>query len=710
MREQEAVEIELEQSAKRVAQAGPNRRGVITHQEVGHERKPAPARACETVGERERTAAAGPDVQRRVVWADRSQLVCGNPRRQLLPESEAVDPRAALELVQASLAATYRAAEGLRIPLTVAEMVAVSKDNLAWRRLPLEPLEPLARHHWIQDDPSGPNVVGVDRHPDLRVDRRPVVHAGEHLTDRPVRYELKHERTQELRPRRAGQLDAVVEVARNAIRFHHRQHVTGVTKAPLESRACEHARVTAAATTRMPPGPALPRLLQTLGFILVPARFIDACRRRYGDVVTFSSLFDSGFVMVFEPELVKQVFRGPPDVLRAGEANAVLGPVVGDRSVLLLDGAEHLRERKLMLPAFHGERMRAYEEVIREAADRSIESWPVGEPFTLLARMQSLTLDVILRAVFGVGAGPRQEELKARIRALLDPVSRVGVLVLALSGGRFGAGAGRRFEESRRVLDELIYQEIARRRAAEDLEEREDVFSMLLLARDEDGRSLTDRELRDELVTLLVAGHETTATALAWAFELLLRNPRVLERLRAELAGAGSDYLDAVVKETLRLRPVIMGVGRVVRGEPFELGGYLIPPGVEINPSITTIHRRDDCYPDSRAFGPERFLGPNAPDTYTWLPFGGGTRRCLGASFATFEMQVVIRRVLERTSLAPVGRRPEKGVRRGITFVPSGGVRVRLGAPVVGRSARVGDRGRALNAAAHLAETRTGTA
>jgi cytochrome P450 len=461
--------------------------------------------------------------------------------------------------------------------------------------------------------------------------------------------------------------------------------------------------VTVTATTSMPPGPTLPRFLQTLGFILVPARFVDACRRRYGNVVTFSSLFDSGFVMVFEPELVRRVFRSSPDVLRAGEANAVLGPVVGDRSVLLLDGAEHLRERKLMLPAFHGERMRAYADVIREAADRSIESWPVGEPFTLLSQMQSLTLDVIMRAVFGVVAGARQEELKARIRALLDPVSRVGVLVFGLSRGRFGTGAGRRFEESRRELDQLIYKEISRRRATEDLEGREDVFSMLLLARDEDGRSMSDRELRDELVTLLVAGHETTATALAWAFELLLHAPWVLRRLRAELAQGKDAYLEAVVKETLRLRPVIMGVGRVVRGEPFALGGYEIPPGVEINPSIAAIHRRDDYYPDAGAFRPERFLGPDAPDTYTWLPFGGGTRRCLGASFATFEMQVIIRRVLERAQLAPVGRRPEKGVRRGITFVPARGVRVRLEGRPADRSALVA-MDVPLSAAAHLPE------
>jgi cytochrome P450 len=432
----------------------------------------------------------------------------------------------------------------------------------------------------------------------------------------------------------------------------------------------------------LPPGPRLPRWVQTAGFIFQSVRFIDWSRRRYGDVVTMRTLFDSCFVMVFDPELTKQVFRGSPEQLRAGEANAVLGPVVGPRSLLLLDGAEHLRERKLLLPPFHGERMRAYEEVMREAADRAIDSWPVGRPFTLMASMQSLTLDVILRAVFGVDEGPRQEELKRRLRGMIDPTStRLGVIMLALSGGRLGAGAGERFEQRRRAVDELIYDEIARRRDASDLEQREDVFSMLLLARDEDGQAMTDRELRDELVTLLVAGHETTATGLSWAFELLLRNPAALDRLRASLQDGDGSYLDAVVKEVLRLRPVIAGVGRVVRGEPFELGGFVIPPGTEINPSIAAIHRRADRYPDPRAFRPERFLGDDAPDTSTWLPFGGGTRRCIGARFASFEMAVVIRRVLERASLTPVDRHPEKRVRKGVTFVPKRGVRVKLAQP-----------------------------
>jgi cytochrome P450 len=427
----------------------------------------------------------------------------------------------------------------------------------------------------------------------------------------------------------------------------------------------------------MPPGPPLPRWLQTLAFIFTPVRFIEACRRRYGDLVTLRTLMDPGFVMVFDPELVKQVFRGPPDRLRAGEANAVLGPVVGERSVLLLDGSEHMRQRRLLLPPFHGERMRAYERVMREAADREIDAWPVGEPFALLPSMQSLTLEVIMRAVFGVVEGPRREELKRRVRGMIAPTAtRFGVLLLALSGGRFGTAAGDRFEERRRLVDELIFDEIAKRRAAPDLEQREDILSMLLLARDEEGREMTDRELRDELVTLLVAGHETTATALSWAFELLLRSPSVLDRLRRELTDGDDGYLQAVVKEALRVRPVIAGVGRVVRGAPYELGGYILAPGTEINPSIAGIHRRADRYPQPREFRPERFLGSDAPDTYTWLPFGGGTRRCLGASFAIFEIGVVIRRVLARAELAPAEDRPERGVRKGITFVPEHGARV----------------------------------
>jgi cytochrome P450 len=397
-------------------------------------------------------------------------------------------------------------------------------------------------------------------------------------------------------------------------------------------------------------------------------------------MVLFSTAFDPGFVMVFDPEVIKEIFRAPPDRLRAGEANAVLEPVVGRRSLLLLDGEEHLRQRRLMLPPFHGQRLKAHEEVMGQATDRAIEQWPLDVPFALLPSMQSLTLEVIMSAIFGLAEGERRDELKRRVRAMLEPASgRLSLVLFALARGRFGdRGAVRAFEERRRALDELIYDEIGQRRRSSDLEQREDVFSMLLCARDEHGEPLTDRELRDELVTLLVAGHETTATGLAWAFDLILHTPAVLARLRAARGEDRDAYLDAVIKEALRLRAVVPGIGRVVRGGPFALGGYVIPDGMEINPSIAGTHRRPDHYPEPDAFRPERFLGTDAPDTYTWIPFGGGTRRCLGASFAVLEMGTVVGRVLERAELAPAQPRLERVLRRGITQVPKTGVRVTL--------------------------------
>jgi cytochrome P450 len=421
-------------------------------------------------------------------------------------------------------------------------------------------------------------------------------------------------------------------------------------------------------------------LLQTLGFILLGPRFLDACRRRYGGAVTFGTVFDSQFVMLFDPELVKELFRGPHEQLHAGEANALLGPVLGERSVLLLDGAEHLRHRKLMLPHLHGQRMQAYVQTMRDAADREIDSWPVGEPFALMPSMQSLTLNVIMSAVFGYEPGPAEHELRTRLRAMVEPLARPRGIPLMMILGRLGSGdrgALQRFEAQRQAVDELLYAEIARRREDPSLGERDDVFSALLLAEDEEGQRLSDREVRDELVTLLIAGHETTATGLAWTFDLLLHTPEVMAR-----ASDGHDeYLDAVIKESLRVRPVIPGVGRVVRGEPFRLNGWVIPPGVEINPSIRMIHRRGDLYPDPASFNPERFLGSEAPDTYTWVPFGGGTRRCLGASFALMEMRTVVRRVLERTALRPADPEPEQVQFRAITLSPRNGARVVQMAP-----------------------------
>jgi cytochrome P450 len=322
--------------------------------------------------------------------------------------------------------------------------------------------------------------------------------------------------------------------------------------------------------------------------------------------------------------------------------------------------------------------MLAHVETMRACADTEIDRWPVGEPFTLLESMQSLTLQVILRAVFGYTPGADEDELARRLRAMVEPLSRArGALLLnAVMRGRGERRSAQKFDARKRAVDEIIYAEILRRRAAPDLEERDDVFSGLLLARDEEGVALTDGEVRDELVTLLLAGHETTATGLAWTFDLVLHDARV----RARALQGDVPYLDALVKESLRIRPVIPGVGRVVRERPFAIAGYEVPVGVEINPSIRTIHRRGDLYPNPAAFSPERFLpdggGGREPDTYTWVPFGGGTRRCLGASFALTEMRVVLARVLERAALRPVDPEPAKGQFRTITIAPKGGVRV----------------------------------
>ena len=292
--------------------------------------------------------------------------------------------------------------------------------------------------------------------------------------------------------------------------------------------------------------------------------------------------------------------------------------------------------------------------------------------------MQSLTLRIILRAVFGYEPGAAEAELRGRLRAMVEPLARPRgmLMVSALLRGRGDRRGALEFEARKQAVDEILYQEIARRREEPDLAERDDVFSALLLARGEDGTALDDREVRDELLTLLLAGHETTATGLAWTLDLLLHDERVLSLAR----GGEERYLDAVVKEALRIRPVIPGVGRVVRQEPFRLGPYEVPPGVEINPSIRTIHRRGELYPEPARFRPERFLGVGGspvPDTYTWVPFGGGTRRCLGASFALMEMRIILGRVLERTQLTAVDDRLAKAQFRAITLSPKGGVRVR---------------------------------
>ena len=412
--------------------------------------------------------------------------------------------------------------------------------------------------------------------------------------------------------------------------------------------------------------------------MLTPTRFLDACRRRCGDYFTLRPTPDREVVVTADPAAVKKVFTGDPDLLHAGEGNVTLAPLLGSGSVLLLDGAEHLRHRRLLLPPFHGERMRAYGEMMEAVAERRIAEWPEDRNFAVLPSMQGITLEVIMRAVFGFEDAARRERIGGPLRQLLDAVaSRPRVLALALTAGRSGPlSPWRRFAALRERADALLREEIRARRADPHGADGDDIFSMLLAARDPDGVPLSDSELRDELMTLLLAGHETTATALAWTFEQLTRNPAVLDRLIAAEAAGDGDYLEAVVKESLRLRPVVPAVVRCLQA-PMEFGGWELPAGVNIAPSVYLMHRRPDIYPEPLAFRPERFLG-DPPGTYEWIPFGGGVRRCLGASFAVFEMKIVIRAVLAARRLRSRPQaRPEGVTRRAITFAPARGARIR---------------------------------
>ena len=426
----------------------------------------------------------------------------------------------------------------------------------------------------------------------------------------------------------------------------------------------------------LPPGPRLPALAQGLRYARDPIGFFVGLQRRYGEVFTVSFPYFGRVVYIADPELVKQVFTGSATQFHAGEANAtVLEPALGPSSVLTLDEDEHLRQRKLLLPPFHGERVQRYGELIREVTERDIQSWPLGAPFSLRPHTQQVTLAVILRAVFGV----RGEERFERAAGLVGQFARRANAITQLPWlqrdlGRFSPWP--RFLRARAALDGFIYEEIRARRAACDSDERDDVLSLLLQATDEDGNPMSDEELRDELVTVLGAGHETTATALAWAVERLLRTPAALERLRGSLEAGEDEYLEAVIKETLRARPVIADVARKLTA-PLQIGGHRIPAGTFVLPAIAAIHYRPDLYPEPEQFRPERFLGGRG-DHYAWIPFGGGVRRCIGAAFAEYEMRVVLRTIFEQAELRAPDTRPERVRTRNITLAPGKGTRVVL--------------------------------
>jgi cytochrome P450 len=435
---------------------------------------------------------------------------------------------------------------------------------------------------------------------------------------------------------------------------------------------------------RLPPGPRGPALAQTLAWALAPTWVMDQCAKRLGESFTLT-VWPSGMqlVMVSAPEAVKTVFTAPGDVAPSATGNSPIRPVMGPSSVLVLTGAEHMRQRKLLLPPFHGERMREYESTIVQATHADIAGWPRDRPMSLHERTRAITLEVILRAVFGVEA-ERMDALRGAIGQLLAPMKPLRVLALMLrrpSLDRPPGAIGRALDH----LDAVIYDELARRRAQSDLSQRSDILSLLLQARDEHGEPMTDGELRDELVTLLLAGHETTATSVAWAVERLVRHPDKLARLVGEIdADDGDEYMTAVINETLRVRPVVPLVARMLQQE-LAVGGYALPAGPRVTPSIYLTNRNARVYEQPHSFLPERFL-ESAPETFAWIPFGGGIRRCIGASFALLEMKLMLRTMLGQLHPSPPPERPAARLlghrrgelirRRAITLVPSAGARV----------------------------------
>jgi cytochrome P450 len=432
----------------------------------------------------------------------------------------------------------------------------------------------------------------------------------------------------------------------------------------------------ARATGRMglPPGPRMPSTLQATGWALRPLAFMDRCHGRYGEIFTLRVRRDRPWVLLTNPDHVKQVFTAPSELMRAGagDANPLLEPLLGSRSVMLLDEPHHMSDRKHLLPSFHGQRMQGYGEMMTDIARGEIARWPMETPFELWPRMQAISLEVVMRSVFASIDSERRERLRARLVDLTEWINSPRRLALLAAVGSRSITASPRFHEAMGRVEEVVLEEVRARRAAPQAE-GEDIFAMLERSHGENGSPMTEAKLRDELVTLLSDG--PTATSLAWVFERLLRHPETLTRLRAEvLAGESEEYLDATVKETLRLCPAVPVVMRRL-AEPMRVGDYVLPEDTIVAPCVYLMHRRADIYPEPLRFKPERFMGRTA-GTYTWIPFGGGVRRCVAASFAQLEMKRVIQTVLREVELRPAESGSEAAARSSVSFVPDGGARV----------------------------------
>jgi cytochrome P450 family 135 len=472
--------------------------------------------------------------------------------------------------------------------------------------------------------------------------------------------------------------------------------------------------------TDLPPGPRLPSALQAIGWTWRSLPFMERCQRRYGDVFTLRVRHGGTWVLVCDPEDVKRVFTAAPEALGVGEANTLLGPVLGARSVMLLEEPQHMTRRRLMLPRFHGQSMESYGRMMGEVTRGAVARWPADGPFELWPRMQAITLEAVMRVVFGPEPSDTTQRLQGLLRELTDRMNAPRRLtLLALLGPRSMVGDPE-FRATMDLVEAVALEEVRRRReqggtrgetrgeglgreavreVGRDGAAREDIVSMLAHAHYEDGSPMTARDLRDELVTLLLDG--PTSTSLAWVFERLLRHPEKLARLREEVRdGRDETYLDAVVKETLRLCPPVPIVVRRLLA-PMRLGAYTIPAGTMVAPCIHLVHRREEIYPHPRRFMPERWLQGSA-GTYTWIPFGGGVRRCLAASFALMEMKRVVAAVLEEVELEAVQSRSEQITKSAISYSPGrrGLVRIKRRLRDTGDATPPGDYGHETAAAA----------
>ncbi|MBM0745297.1 cytochrome P450 (plasmid) [Phormidium sp. CLA17] len=432
------------------------------------------------------------------------------------------------------------------------------------------------------------------------------------------------------------------------------------------------------------------RRLWGLRFLFQPLETIQARCRAYGDNYRVSQPDAKPALVYFSsPQALEAIFTAKPEQLSAGRGNQILKELIGERGIVLLEGAAHQRQRQLLMPPFHGDRMRSYAQVIGSITTEIIRSWKVGTTFAVRPVMQSISLQVILQAVFGLEGGERCEQLCQAMSQMLDGFgSPLGAMFLfyPFLQKDWGWSPWGRFLQRRQQVDDLLYAEIADRRNQSNLE-RSDILALLMAARDVEGQPMSDVELRDELITLLFAGHETTASALAWALYWIVSLPDVQTKLLSEIDAFDSDadptaiarlpYLHAVCQETLRLYPIALSAFPRVVKQPIEIAGYPLEPGTVIMPSIYLAHHRESVYPEPKQFRPERFL-ERQYSPYEYLPFGGGDRRCIGAAFALFEMKLVLFKVLSRLEFSLVDSRLIRPIRRGITVAPSNHLRMKV--------------------------------